>query len=104
MTPRPLFIPLNGCYFDAFAAGTKRIEWRVYGPRWNRQVAYRGRPVTLSRGYSGARLAGTIVQTRRVPASRAPEVARALFPQAKFFCAIHLALNSDGIASSARAD
>jgi hypothetical protein len=52
MSDRPLFIPLKGEYFDAFANGTKTTEYRIYGPRWNRRTCQPGRAVTLSRGYS----------------------------------------------------
>lgn len=48
---KPLFIPLKGKYFDAFACGTKTTEYRVYGPRWNERTCPVGRDVVLSRGY-----------------------------------------------------
>lgn len=104
MSPRPLFLPLKACYFRAFELGEKRIEWRHYGPRWNRQNAYRGRPLTLSLGYSGARLTGAVVRSRRVPALRAPQLARDLYPTARYFCAIHVALDRAGMARKSRAD
>lgn len=91
MTP-PMFIPLRREWFRAFERGEKRIEWRAYGPRWNRQSAHRGRPVVLSLGYSGARLRGVVVRSRRVRADRAPGAARAIFPNARYLCAIHIAL------------
>lgn len=47
----PLFLPLDAEYFDAFAAGTKEAEYRLYGPRWNEKTCLIGRRVTLSRGY-----------------------------------------------------
>lgn len=92
---RPLFIPLRSEWFQAFRDGRKRVEWRAWGPRWNRDVAHRGRPVVLSHGYSGARIRGTVVRTRRVPAHRAPAGARSIYPGARFLCAIHVALDSD---------
>lgn len=59
---KPLFIPLKGEYFDAFANGTKRVEYRLHGPRWNSSVCVVGRPVILSRGYGKARrLKGKII-------------------------------------------
>jgi len=94
---RPLFIPLRRQWFDAFRDGSKRIEWRAYGPRWNRQTAFRGRHITLSLGYSGARLLGTILRTRRVARALAPLAAQAIYPNARYLCAIHVALDSDGI-------
>jgi hypothetical protein len=61
MNDKPLFIPLNGEYFDAFEAGTKNTEYRPHGPRWNAEVCYPGRKVTLSRGYGKQRRrSGTI--------------------------------------------
>ncbi len=58
---RPLFIPLKAEYFDAFAKGTKRTEYRRRGPRWNADTCRIGRRVVLSRGYGKrARLSGTI--------------------------------------------
>ena len=52
---RPLFIPLKREHFEAFAAGTKREEFRPEGPRWNRRTCAIGRPVVLSLGYGKAR-------------------------------------------------
>ena len=89
----PMFIPLRRQWFEAFRDGEKRIEWRVYGARWNRQSAHRGRRVVLSLGYSGARLLGSIVRTRCVRADLAPPSARAIYPNAKYLCAIHVALD-----------
>jgi hypothetical protein len=103
MSTRPLFVPLRTEWFAAFRSGSKRVEWRAYGPRWNRQVAHRGRDITLSHGYSGARLHGTVVRTRRVSANHAPAGARALYPDATHFCAIHVVLDSDGMSKSRRA-
>ncbi len=58
---RPLFIPLKGEFFDAFASGTKTEELRRFGPRWNERTCEVGRAVTLSRGYGKAqRLTGRI--------------------------------------------
>lgn len=47
----PLFIPLKAVYFDAFDAGTKTRELRLYGPRWNERTCFAGRPAVLSKGY-----------------------------------------------------
>jgi len=99
---RPLFVPLRACHFDAFRSGVKRIEWRAYGAHWNRQTAHRGRPVTLSLGYSGPRLSGVVVRARKVRAALAPLIAREIYPDAVYLCSIHVAL-SEGIASKARA-
>lgn len=92
---RPLFVPLKTCWFEAFRLGSKRVEWRAYGPRWNRQTAHRGRCVTLSKGYSGARLSGVVISARKVRADLAPQGAREIYPNAQYLCAIHVALRGD---------
>lgn len=48
---KPLFIPLNTEYFDAFADGSKTEELRRYGLRWNENTCKVGRDVVLSKGY-----------------------------------------------------
>jgi hypothetical protein len=58
--PPPLFIPLRTAFFNAFAAGRKRIEHRPYGCRWNERVCFVGRRVVISHGYSGRRLHGRV--------------------------------------------
>jgi hypothetical protein len=93
---KPLFIPLRGEWWDRFADGSKTTEWRAYGPRWNLDQVQRGRGVVLSRGYRGPRLAGVILDARKVPRDRAPVVAREIYPTAGYFCAFHIQLN-DGI-------
>ena len=56
-----LFIPLKAQFFDAFAAGTKRVEYRRAGKRWNAKTCALGRAVLLSGGYGKqARLTGKI--------------------------------------------
>jgi hypothetical protein len=84
----PLFVALKRCWWEQYRDGTKRVEWRVYGPRWNCRVAWKGRPVTLSLGYSGPRIAAEVVRTRKVPRALAPEKARQFYPDATHFCAI----------------
>jgi hypothetical protein len=90
---RPLFVPLRTEYFRAIEAGTKRIEWRAYGPRWNHEVVRRGRAITFSRGYSGERLHGIVTSVRRVVAERAPAIATQIYPDAREFCAIRFRLS-----------
>ena len=46
---KPLFIPLNTEYFEAFADGSKGEELRLYGPRWNEETCKLGREVVLSK-------------------------------------------------------
>lgn len=64
---KPLFIPLKTEYFRAFEIGTKRTEYRLYGPRWNEGTVLKGRSVTLSHGYSGARISGVVKRMRIMP-------------------------------------
>jgi hypothetical protein len=59
---KPLFFPLKTEYFDAFRDGTKTVEYRAYGPRWNERSCAVGREVVLSKGYGKQeRLTGVIV-------------------------------------------
>lgn len=48
---KPLFIPLKTEFFRAFQSGTKTVEYRQYGPRWNERTCPVGRQVVLSHGY-----------------------------------------------------
>lgn len=70
---KPLFVPLKTRYFRAFAAGTKTVEYRRWGARWNDASCFVGRPVVLSHGYSGARLTARVVRVRRVLAGDLPD-------------------------------
>jgi hypothetical protein len=73
MTTTPLWVPLKGKHFDAFADGSKTTEYRrLGGPLGQLKRLPVGRPVTLSRGYSGPRLhmvikAVSVVSARSVP-------------------------------------
>ena len=66
-TVRPLFVPLMAKWYEAFASGRKRTEFRLLGPRWNRETCQVGRRVVLSYGYgrSRPRLFGTVTAFRR---------------------------------------
>lgn len=58
---KPLFIPLNREYFEQFEAGTKTVEYRVYGSRWNEDTCRVGREAVLSLGYGkDNRITGTV--------------------------------------------
>jgi hypothetical protein len=48
---KALFIPVNTEYFEAFKNGSKKIEWRIFGKRWNERVCLQGRDVVISKGY-----------------------------------------------------
>lgn len=50
-----LFIPLKTEFYDAFVLGIKGSEYRPFGPRWNNDTCYPGRPVTISCGYGKAK-------------------------------------------------
>jgi hypothetical protein len=65
---KPLFIPLMGIYYDAFARGEKSYEYRPYGPRWNERTCFAGRKAILSRGYGKKnRMTRTVGEVRIVP-------------------------------------
>lgn len=72
---RPLFIPLMGVWFDAFARGVKRHEWRRLGKRWHPAICPPGRAVILSRGYSGPRLSALVAGVTIEPAQSPETVA-----------------------------
>lgn len=86
----PLFVPLRTEWFRAFESGEKTVEYRAYGPRWNETTCYVGRPVTLSHGYSGARLSTEIYIVEVLRAECAPDVARKIFPKADRIIAIYM--------------
>lgn len=72
----PLWLVLRGEHFDAFAAGTKTTEYRRFGsPLGRLERLPIGRPVTLSRGYSGPRLHMVIKAVSVVPAASVPKAA-----------------------------
>lgn len=50
-TEKALFVPLKEEYYRDFANGLKRVEYRLYGPRWNERTCRPGRRVVLSLGY-----------------------------------------------------
>jgi hypothetical protein len=82
---RPLFIPLKREWFEKFRDGSKTIEYRRLGPKWNPKVCWIGRPVILSNGYSGARITARI---RKFTAITNPGID--LFPADAMLAEIHL--------------
>lgn len=48
---KPLFVPLKAEFYSAFVDGSKTIELRKHGQRWNATTCRIGRPVTISKGY-----------------------------------------------------
>jgi predicted anti-sigma-YlaC factor YlaD len=69
VSTKALFVPLKTRYFRAFESGVKTIEYRRAGARWNECSCWIGRPVTLSHGYSGARLYARVASVQRIFAS-----------------------------------
>lgn len=63
---KSLFIPLKKMHFESFIDGSKRTEYRLYGPRWNERTIFPGRAVTLSLGYSGKRMTAKVLRLRKV--------------------------------------
>lgn len=60
---KPLFIPLKREWFEKFRDGSKTIEYRKAGPRWNERTCRAGREVVLSLGYGKHhRLTGRITK------------------------------------------
>ena len=68
---RPLVLVLAFRCFDAFADGSKRVEWRRYSERFNERTCAIGRPVVLHRGYTLRRLVGRITSFDVRPATKA---------------------------------
>ena len=58
---KPLFIPLKREYFESFEQRKKSVEYRVHGPRWNKNTCQVGRRVTLSLGYGKQRRIGGVI-------------------------------------------
>lgn len=68
MNETPLFVPLRKEFYEAFLLGTKQMELRRYGPRWNERTCVVGRAVTLSQGYGRRhRHAARLVKFERRP-------------------------------------
>lgn len=80
---KPLFVPLKTRWFRAFADGTKTTEYRRYGARWNETTCAVGRAVTLSHGYSGARITARVLGLRIVEARTVPDAAELYLPHEK---------------------
>ena len=87
---KALFIPLLDIWFQAFKAGTKKTEYRAYGPRWNERTCWIGRQAVLARGYGHPRLNRTVTRFDKLPRHLAQAVAQEIFPKAEFIAAIEL--------------
>jgi len=77
---RPLIIALHLDYWNQFYDGTKTVEYRLYGPRWNERTCQPGRKAVLSAGYSKRRrITMRIGAFATVPYAAAPPEARAIY-------------------------
>ena len=62
-TAKPLFVPVYTVFYEQFKKGSKSIEYRTYGPRWNEKTCWVGRTVVVSKGYGKKdRLNGIVEQ------------------------------------------
>ena len=89
---KPAYLFLKREFFDLFAAGSKTIEWRAWR-LWFTDRNYRpGRAIIIRNGYNkgDAEIRGTIIETRKVARADASPIAAAIYPDAKFFCAIEI--------------
>lgn len=67
MNEKNIFVPLKTEHYEKFEDGTKKHEYRAYGPRWNERTCVVGRGITLSKGYGKQnRLYRTIVSFEKV--------------------------------------
>jgi len=94
VTRRPLFIPLKREWFEAFKSGNNKREWRRYGPRWNKGTCTPRRRVTLSLGYSGARLYGRVSSFRT---ARAKGAAASIYGKGTKCAVIGIKLNARAV-------
>lgn len=95
---KPLFIPLKTEYFNAFEDGSKTVEYRPYGPRWNERTCPVGRDVVLSCGYGKhRRLRGTVTGFERRQDVTHTQAWLCLYGQKYWEAAcIRIAINSEG--------
>lgn len=86
---KPLFIPLKKEWYLRFKDGSKTIEYRAYGPRWNEKTCYQGREAVLSNGYTNKNsLHAVIDQFEVISITDAPMAAREIYPKATHIAAI----------------
>ena len=70
---KPLFVPLKTEHFNAFFLGSKKKEFRKYGPRWNERTCIPGRDAVLAKGYGFPRLLGKVTRFEKVNGLNLPE-------------------------------
>jgi hypothetical protein len=90
-TKTALFIPLRTEWFRRFEDGSKSVEYRAYGPRWNERTCPVGRCAIISHGYgTRERLKRVVSRFQKLPRYMAPLGARQIYPDAPYIAAIHL--------------
>jgi len=91
---KPLFIPLKKKYYQAFKKGTKTVEYRKYGKRWNEKTCFVGRDVTLSLGYGKKdRMTGKVTKFEIVGLNANKDL-QIIYPDTSQFAAITLQINN----------
>ena len=90
MSEKSLFIPLKAKWFEAFERKEKTIEYRPYGPRWNKKQCRIGRSVVLSYGYGKARRLYGVVEKFEIVGADAHPGIREVYPEGDQFAAIHI--------------
>jgi len=89
---KPKFIAVKAEYFRAFKDGSKTVEWRKFGPGYNERTLWIGRAITISNGYSGARLHGTITALDFMPARLVSKEALLYYAPSDTLVGIHVKL------------
>ncbi|MCL2715715.1 MAG: hypothetical protein FWD68_14315 [Alphaproteobacteria bacterium] len=91
----PVFIVLRTEWFEKFASGAKKTEYRRIGGKFTRERCVVGRSVLLSKGYGKkARLTGRITSYAEIAQSRAPRAAQEYYPDATRLAAIGIRLDA----------
>lgn len=93
MNEKPLFIPLNAKWFEAFERGEKNTEYRVLGPRWNASTCSPGRAVTLSYGYGKARRMHGVIKRFEIVGPDADPAIAEIYPAQERIAAITVELD-----------
>ena len=73
MNQKPLFIPLKKQHHLEFESGTKTVEYRKYGPRWNERTCAPGRPAILSYGYKTLKRMSGVIKSIEVGSQKPKE-------------------------------
>jgi hypothetical protein len=91
---KPLFIPLREEHFLAFERGDKTEEFRKLSAQFCHRTCPPGRRATLSLGYSGRRLTGTVRGFRHLAWRDAPEAAQKIYAGASVLVGIKIELDA----------